>query len=673
MPSSSALSPLRLVHRHGKSFAAIFLTGTALSFAAIHNMPQSYHSRAVLEFKNDAAMLSALSRLQSSETLDTVIADLDLAPPTQDKSAGITFDTSQFKSLNLFEASPENSAQPSTKNAEPNHAASTIVNSLEVKALNHANQIEISVHAPSADLAARIGNAVAQLEIQNATRTSAKNNTIFQDFAQKIEAMQGKIAALDQEILNTKAQYAMAALKSEHEYTQKYAALQRDIETLQQEKENLAKQPQKPATEIAALTRTGKDLKAQKRELSKRYGEKHPQMLALSKKIKNAEHRLAMAQANTQAPSAKTNEIEERLAFLEIELANLAPAAGELDTGEIDALEQERKTLHHALSGLLNHQTQNAKKLRRSDEAPELALAATPQIQNASPSKPVLMAYAAGLFALLGLFPAGFGELRRRKTFQSAEEMENATGRPCFGKLPLVKDFADKNVADFILCDPQSQISESLRALRMQLKLRAPRLDEKSAQIIMMSSAGAHEGKTTTALWLARQAAQSGMRTILVDADLRTPSVHKFMNADNTVSLVDVLTGRKLLEHAVRKDVKTGLHVLLASQTPNSASDLLCSDKMAIIFATLRKNYDLVIVDAHSSLAVSDSRAIAPHADQILFMVRWNATPRELVHSGIKEISGFSTAPIATVLAAIDVEEHAKFAFGDVICSYENA
>lgn len=662
----------QILWRHKTSFGSIFIAGSLASTLALNSIPATYQSRAIIEFPQHVSLAHAVNTAQSAERLETVIAQLDLEndtrfnPTVTDAAPSLSSTHSKFKTLNLFS---EDDTLATQKNLGT--LVNILRNGLRVRPLETAGQIEISFTSSNPDLSAQLTNTLAALEIENTDYKKSNSAEIFSTLSYKINALQNTLAALDTEIIEKRAEFAHAQLEAQSAYTNKLAALENDLEILNTKRALLETTPT-TSEKLAQLEQEKATLGKQQKSFAMRYGHKHPQIIALSKKITANSLAIAAEQTTIQtAHQEKQNNIDSDIALLEIELGSIAPAAGNEKDEELEKLEQTRRRHNTALQSLLAAQKQNAQTIEKPRDVPELVLTATPNDTPVATNKPVMMAYAIGFFALLGLAPGILIETRRRKTFQSTYDLEAETGRPCFSRLALVGDFDDKPVADYILHHPHSQASEAVKALRMQLKLRSPQSE--TGQVVMVSSALPNEGKTTTALWIARQAAQSGMHTILVDADLRTSGVHKALLADNTASLVDVLTGRRLLDHCIRKDLKTGLHVLLGSPAPNSAADLLSDKSFALMLTSLRKNYDLIIIDTHAALSVADSRAIAAQADQILFMVRWNETPRNFVHNAIAEISGFSTAPIATVLAAVDVEEQAKLGLGDVICTLEAA
>ena len=142
------------------------------------------------------------------------------------------------------------------------------------------------------------------------------------------------------------------------------------------------------------------------------------------------------------------------------------------------------------------------------------------------------------------------------------------------------------------------------------------------------------------------------------------------MNKNNELSLVEYLSGQNKLEEIIDTNDPSGLHVIYGRAAPNSALDLIASSRMDQLVRSLRKAYDLIIIDSPACLAVSDARALTKLSDQIIYAVSWNKTSREIVHSGISQFPKLSNARIATVLTNIDLKKHVEFGFGEAISDY---
>lgn len=262
-----------------------------------------------------------------------------------------------------------------------------------------------------------------------------------------------------------------------------------------------------------------------------------------------------------------------------------------------------------------------------------------------------------------------------RNNFLSGKQLEEYLNLPCYALIPKVKKDKDKPSADYVMDHPASTIAESVRALRLVLKLRADAdkgAGTQDSKVITITSSFPNEGKTTLASWMARLAAKSGERVILIDADLRRPSIHKNFGQQNTLSLVEYLGGHNKLEEIINTNDTSGLHIIYGRSVPNSALDLISSDKMEQLVRSLRKAYDLIIIDSPACMAASDARALEKLSDQLLYVVLWNKTPREVVHNGISQFTQFGNARIATVLSNIDLKKHVQFGYGNALSDYSS-
>lgn len=308
------------------------------------------------------------------------------------------------------------------------------------------------------------------------------------------------------------------------------------------------------------------------------------------------------------------------------------------------------------------HAAQNIAKILLRASAPQ------------QPSHPkTLKLVAAGTFlsVLLAILITLWIE-KRRNAFLSGRQLEEYLDLPCYALIPKAPSLKDYNSADLVLDEPSSPVTEAVRALRLMLRLKANANEEKETKVVTLTSSYPDEGKTTLSCWLARLAAKAGDRVILIDADLRKPSVHKTFGFKNNLSLVEYLTGQNKLEEVINTEDPSGLHIIYGRSVPNNALDLLSSDKMDQLLRSLRKAYDLIIIDTPACLAVSDARAVNSFSDLLLYVVQWNKTNREVVHNGIRRFKEFDETEIATVLANIDLKKHVALGYGAVMQYYEH-
>ena len=203
----------------------------------------------------------------------------------------------------------------------------------------------------------------------------------------------------------------------------------------------------------------------------------------------------------------------------------------------------------------------------------------------------------------------------------------------------------------------------------MVLNLQA-RDQQHRPKVITITSSLPDEGKTTLSVWMARLAAKSEEKVIIIDCDLRCPRLHKAFGKKPEYTLVEYLTGRATLEQVIEKDKTSGAHIIYARPVPNNALDLLGKERMRNLINSLRERYDLVILDTPANMAVSDARLMAAQSDRTLYAVSWDDTPREVVNAGVKNFADFGYDALSFVLTNVDVKRHSRYGYGDAISYY---
>ena len=195
---------------------------------------------------------------------------------------------------------------------------------------------------------------------------------------------------------------------------------------------------------------------------------------------------------------------------------------------------------------------------------------------------------------------------------------------------------------------PASPLAERYRRVRLNLERHAA-----SPQVIVITSAVPGEGKTTTAMNVALAFAEDRERsTLLIDADLRRPSVARYIKPQPTLGLAGVLSGEAALDHALIEMSDSRLFVLPAGTPTATPLDLLPADELGRLIAELRGRFDRIIIDTPPTVPFTDAAVLAAHADGALLVVRARATTTGLIQRARESLSA------ATFLGAVlnDVE-----------------
>jgi capsular exopolysaccharide synthesis family protein len=177
------------------------------------------------------------------------------------------------------------------------------------------------------------------------------------------------------------------------------------------------------------------------------------------------------------------------------------------------------------------------------------------------------------------------------------------------------------------ISNPRSPIAEAYRTLRTNLEFS--NLD-KSLRSLLVTSAGAEEGKSTTLANLAVALAQGGKQVILVDADLRRPTQHQIFGIKNAPGLSDLVRDESMLANPPLQDTAVpGLKVLASGPLPPNPAEILGSARMREILAALLERADMVLFDAPPMLAVTDAAVLSSRVDGVLLVVSAGKTKRE--------------------------------------------
>ncbi len=201
--------------------------------------------------------------------------------------------------------------------------------------------------------------------------------------------------------------------------------------------------------------------------------------------------------------------------------------------------------------------------------------------------------------------------------------------------------------------DPQSEISEAYRTLRTSILLSSA---GRPPQVVLFTSALPQEGKTMTSVNIAFVMAKQGKRVLLVDADLRRPSLHKIFELRPEVGLSNVLSGGAKWKDAVQPTMDAGLSLLPSGPLPPHPSELLGSTAMQDLIGEWRKEYDHILFDSPPLLSVTDAVLLAVQADMVTLVVRSGQTTMGAVRCARDLLLQLKVPLRGIVLNAVDIQ-----------------
>jgi exopolysaccharide transport family protein len=395
-------------------------------------------------------------------------------------------------------------------------------------------------------------------------------------------------------------------------------------------------------------------------DLEARLGELHPNVQR--GRLELADVRRQIQEEVQRIVNSLRNEVDVARARLGALTSNTSALRSEIvsnNTAQVRLRELERDATatRTVLEGFLKRFQEVAEQetMGRTD-AQLVAYAALPR----TPTSPnlrqgFLMAVFLGL--LIGVLLAYLMEALD-DVLNTSEDFERRLGAAALATIPIVRkkefsglDARHANPPGFLASKPMSAYSEALRVLRAALVFA--NIDERQ-MVVAVTSAVAGEGKTTTSIALARIAALSGQRVLVVDCDLRRRSLEGFVPSKPSTGLLQALSGEIDWRQAVVKDDVTDAQILLAGESAFTPRDVFGSDAMGRLLAEFRNSYDLVICDCAPVLAVAETRTIARRADCAIVVAKWAATPRKAVAAALRQLKDSGVVVSGIVLNGMD-------------------
>jgi polysaccharide biosynthesis transport protein len=247
-------------------------------------------------------------------------------------------------------------------------------------------------------------------------------------------------------------------------------------------------------------------------------------------------------------------------------------------------------------------------------------------------------------------------------TMKSEQDVE-ALSLPFLGLVPIIDvptgDQAAIRERDLhVLRAPRSAVAECARFIRTNLLFMSP---DRPLKMLVVTSPGPQEGKTTTAVSIAITMAQAGSRTLIVDTDLRRPRLHRvFADASgaldkNDVGLSTVLLGESTLAKAIRSTEVDKLDVLVCGPPPPNPAEILLSDKFADLVKELSQKYDRIIFDTPPIGPVTDPAILGAQVDGVVLVVKCGKTRKDATKQALKSLGDANARVFGAILNDVDV------------------
>jgi polysaccharide biosynthesis transport protein len=544
----------------------------------------------------------------------------------------------------------------------------TFKGNLQVALVPNTRNIEVRYRSPDKNIAARVVNTLANTYVEQNFKTRFESTMQASDWLSKqLVDLQIKVETSQEKLVQYQKEHEILGIDEKQNITTaKLDELNRELtsaESVRMEKESIYHLVQTGDSDsIAAaanvdgasrgssansallekLREQQADLKIQVAQLSTQFGPSYPKLAQLNSQLKEVD---AEIQTEIRKVAARLRgdylAAVQRESMLRTALEQQKQEANKLNESAIEYSLLKRdvdanRTLSEGLLERLKEAGVTAG--LRSNNFRIVDVARVPT----SPSGPNLLrnlgfALALGLSTGIGL---AFLLESMDNTVRTPEQAQIISALPSLGMIPLgsrstremggnqkLALASSKEAVELVTQSrPRSQMAESYRALRTSLLLT---FAGGPPTVILITSALPEEGKTTTSVNSAIVLAQKGTRVLLIDADLRRPSIHKTLGMGPKIGLSNVLTGAATLQQAIiPSTILPELFILPAGTPPPNPAELLASAKMKSVLAELRKQYDHIVIDSPPTLSVTDAVVMSTDADAVVLVIRSGHTTK---------------------------------------------
>jgi succinoglycan biosynthesis transport protein ExoP len=567
--------------------------------------------------------------------------------------------------------------------------------SLRVTLAPNTHIIEVHYRSPDKDLAAKVVNTLMSTYTENNFKSRFDSTMQASDWLSKqLVDLQMKVETSQEKLVHYQKEHEILGIDEKQNITTaKLDELNKALtaaESERMDKESVYRLVQAGDTETIASAANvldasgtqsasglleglrGKeaDLKIQAAELNTQFGPAYPKLAQVNNQIKEIDSQI-LAETRKLAGKIKGQYMAalQRESMLHDALEKQKQEENKLNESAIEfsLLKRDLDTNRQLYEGLLEKLKEagvSAGLRSNNFRIVDIARVPTAPVEPNIPRN-LAFAFMLGLTSGVGL---AFLLEGLDSTVRTTEQAQMISGLSPLGMIPLgsrtaregatgkrlVIASSSKEAVELITqVRPQSQMAESYRALRTSLllsNLGAP------PKVIMVTSALPQEGKTTTSINCAVVLAQKGIRVLLIDADLRRPSIHKTLGMGPRSGLSNVLTGSATLEQAItHSPILPNLSVLPAGTPPPNPAELLASTNMRDVLDELRGQFDHIVVDTPPTLSVTDAVVLSPRADAIVLVIRSGHTTKQALRRSRDILMQVNAKVSGVLLNAVDL------------------
>ena len=592
-----------------------------------------------------------------------------------------------IKALNLDSSAPGTAGQPAiARPPDRSKEAGEIARfqaSLRIVPLPDTRLVEIRYSSPDPQMAAIIVNTLVQTFIEE--NIKAKFDSTMQAsewLSNQLGDLQLKVETSQERILRYQKENGMLGVdEKQNIITAKLDELNREFTAV--EADRIQKQSQYQQTMsgnaelldnsekdslIGKLRSQEADLKMQYAQLNSQFGDSYPKVIELKDQLRQlqeniqAEVKKMGARAASQYEAALHHETLLRAAF-----EAQKEEANKLNEKAVDynILKRDYETNRKLYEELLEKLKQAGVSAGLKSSNIRVVDAARVPDSPASPNIPRNIELSL-LLGTLGGIGLAFVLEALDTTVRTPEQVEIVSGLPSLGIIPLsmrlngasrpflAASLGSSSMELITHKRPQSQIAESFRSLRTSILLSGS--FDSRPKVVLITSALPREGKSSTCVNLAIVLAQKGSRVLLVDSDMRRPTLHKVLGVSRDIGLSSLLDETVLEENAILPAPDfPNLFVLPSGQSPSNPAELLDSEVLRKLLKKWRSQYDFVIMDSPPTLSVTDAVVISPEADAVVMVVRSGQTTKDAVRRTRDTLYQVNARIMGIVMNAVDL------------------
>jgi succinoglycan biosynthesis transport protein ExoP len=564
---------------------------------------------------------------------------------------------------------------------------------LHVVVVPNTRIIEIHYTSPDKVLAAQIVNTLATTYKEENYKTKFESTMQASDWLSKqLVDLQIKVETSQEKLVRYQKEHEILGTdEKQNIITSKLEELNRELTTAEgdrMQKEAAYEQVRSgdPAAAAAAISGGGsgtgsgssqlEHLRAQQADLRIRVAEASTQLGPSYPKVAELNNQLKQLDTEIQSETTKViggirDQYEvalQREKLLQADFEEQKQQANKLNESAIEysMLKRDLDTSRQLYEGLLEKMKEAGVTAGlRSNNFRIVDAARVPT----APSEPNIPRNLAFAFALALTSGVGLAFLLESldNTVRTTEQAQHISLLPSLGLIPmgsrndegkssrrLALTTAKEAVELITKVRPQSQMAEAYRALRTSLLLSSLGSPPK---IILITSALPQEGKTTTSINTAIVLAQKGVRVLLMDADMRRPSVHKTLGMTGPLTgLSNVLTGTATAQESIQQSPQSeNLFVLPSGSPPPNPAELLASANMRSLLAQLREQYDHIVIDTPPTLSVTDAVVLSTRVDAVVLVIRSGQTTKTALRRSRDLLMQVNARVCGVLLNAVDL------------------